>query len=429
LTIAVQPAAKEPRRRLVPAACVPKAIEAIGPIFDRSDGGDQGRGRVRGRPAGAFRIDAPRKLEQIVVLGARQRERLRDAAESLGGGLHRAPLLDPRTPGHADAGQRGEFLAPEAGGSPPARRRPWQHTLPVSAHELAKESPLIRFKHSSRCNRIRFNLVTVQVETQKPLSGEERLMSKAHERVVEAQFGPRAKAYVESAVHSQGADLEAIGALAQKARPELALDLGAGGGHVAYALARHAQRVIATDLSSEMLAAVRRTALEKGLLNIETVEAPAERLPFEDEMFDFVASRFSTHHWRDFDAGLREARRTLKRGGRAAFVDVYAPGQALFDTHLQAIELLRDHSHVRDYTSAQWVDTLGRSGFAIEACRTWRLRMDFPVWIARMQTPDENVKAIRALQIAASAETRAHFAIEPDGSFLLDMLMVEASAA
>ena len=252
-------------------------------------------------------------------------------------------------------------------------------------------------------------------------------MSTAHERVVEAQFGPRAKAYVESAVHSQGADLEAIGTLAEGA--DLALDMGAGGGHVSYALARHARRVIASDLSSEMLAAVARTAREKGLGNIETVEAPAEHLPFEDETFDLVASRFSAHHWRDFDAGLREARRTLKRGGRAAFVDVYAPGQALFDTHLQAIELLRDHSHVRDYTSAQWLDTLGRSGFAIEACRTWRLRMDFPVWIARMQTPQDNVKAIRALQNAASAETRAHFAIEPDGSFLLDMLMVEASAA
>jgi SAM-dependent methyltransferase len=252
-------------------------------------------------------------------------------------------------------------------------------------------------------------------------------MSKAHERVVEAQFGPRAKAYVESAVHSQGADLEAIGTLAEGA--ELALDLGAGGGHVSYALARHARRVIASDLSSEMLAAVKRTAREKGLGNIETVEAPAERLPFEDGTFDFVASRFSAHHWRDFDAGLREARRALKRGGRAAFVDVYAPGQALFDTHLQAIELLRDHSHVRDYTSAQWLDTLGRSGFAIDACRTWRLRMDFPVWIARMQTSEEYVKAIRALQIAASAETKAHFAIEPDGSFTLDMLMIEATAA
>jgi SAM-dependent methyltransferase len=252
-------------------------------------------------------------------------------------------------------------------------------------------------------------------------------MSKAHERVVEAQFGPRAKAYVESAVHSQGADLEAIGMLAQNA--ELALDLGAGGGHVSYALARHARRVIACDLSSEMLAAVTRTAREKGLSNIETVEAPAERLPFESDTFDFVASRFSAHHWRDFDAGLREARRTLKRGGRAAFVDVYAPGQALFDTHLQAIELLRDHSHVRDYTSAQWLDTLGRSGFVVEVCRTWRLRMDFPVWIARMQTHEDYVKAIRALQIDASAETKSHFAIEPDGSFSLDMLMIEAAAA
>jgi SAM-dependent methyltransferase len=253
------------------------------------------------------------------------------------------------------------------------------------------------------------------------------MMSKAHERVVEAQFGPRAKAYVESAVHSQGADLEAIRTLAQGA--DQALDMGAGGGHVSYALARHARRVIASDLSSEMLAAVARTAREKGLGNIETVEAPAEHLPFEDGTFDFVASRFSAHHWRDFDAGLREARRTLKRGGRAAFVDVYAPGQALFDTHLQAIELLRDHSHVRDYTSAQWLDTLGRSGFAVNACRTWRLRMDFPVWIARMQTQEDYVKAIRALQIAASAETKAHFAIEPDGSFLLDMLMIEATAA
>ena len=254
-------------------------------------------------------------------------------------------------------------------------------------------------------------------------------MIEAHERVVEAQFGPQAKAYVESAVHSQGADLDAIGALVEKLRPELALDLGAGGGHVSYVLARHARRVIATDLSSQMLAAVAETARKKGLSNIETVEAPAERLPFEDETADFVASRFSTHHWQDFEAGLSQARRTLKRGGQAVFVDAYAPGQALFDTHLQAIELLRDHSHVRDYSCAQWLDALARAGFALEACRTWRLRMDFPVWIARMRTPEDQVKAIRALQNAASAETKAHFAIEADGSFMLDVLMIEASTA
>jgi hypothetical protein len=161
LTIVVQPAVKEPRRRFVPAARVPEAIESIGRVFDRFDGGDQGGGRVRGRPVRSFRIDAPRKLEQIVVLGARQRERLRNAAEGLGGSLHRAPLLDPRAPGHADAGQRGEFLTPETRSSPPASRRRWPRALTVSANELAQESPLIRFKHGSTCNRIRSNLVTV----------------------------------------------------------------------------------------------------------------------------------------------------------------------------------------------------------------------------------------------------------------------------
>ena len=110
-------------------------------------------------------------------------------------------------------------------------------------------------------------------------------MSKAHEQVVEAQFGPRAKAYVESAVHSQGADLEAIGALAPsyaRSWPSISAPAAAMS---PMSLARHARRVIATDLSSEMLAAVARTAREKGLSNIETVEAPAERLPFEDETF------------------------------------------------------------------------------------------------------------------------------------------------
>ena len=41
-------------------------------------------------------------------------------------------------------------------------------------------------------------------------------MDRAHEKVVEAQFGPRAKAYVESAVHAQGADLDALEALWQE---------------------------------------------------------------------------------------------------------------------------------------------------------------------------------------------------------------------
>ena len=254
-------------------------------------------------------------------------------------------------------------------------------------------------------------------------------MSRAHETVVDEQFGPRAKAYVESAVHSAGQDLDALESLVREAAPAHALDLGCGGGHVAYRLARHARRVTATDLSADMCAAVRATAAEKGLGNIDTQAAPAEKLPFADGTFDFLGCRYSAHHWRDFVAGVREARRVLKRGATAVFIDAYVPGVALFDTHIQAIELLRDTSHVRDYTLAEWAAALETAGFAIRAQRTWQLRMDYPVWIARMRTPETNARAIRALQQAASAEVREHFAIEADGSFMLDIMMTEVVAA
>ena len=255
-------------------------------------------------------------------------------------------------------------------------------------------------------------------------------MVEAHEKVVEAQFGPQARAYVESAVHASGADLDAVEALVRELRPELALDLGAGGGHVAYVMARHARRVIAADLSREMLAAVAATARGKGLSNIETVEAPAERLPFEDSTFDFVASRFSAHHWRDFGAGLQ---------GSSPGVETLAAGPCSSTPTLLGLRCStrisrRSNCCATIRTSAT---TPARNGSTrspgraspIEACRTWKLRMDFPVWTARMRTPEENVRAIRALQIAASSETKTHFAIEPDGSFLLDVMMIEASAA
>ena len=114
------------------------------------------------------------------------------------------------------------------------------------------------------------------------------------------------------------------------------LDLGCGGGHVSYHVAPHVHEVVAYDLSPEMLDVVARAAVERGLGNIATRQGVAELLPFADASFDFVLSRFSAHHWRDFDAGLREAARVLKPGGTAAFVDCISPGPPLLDTFFQA---------------------------------------------------------------------------------------------
>lgn len=253
--------------------------------------------------------------------------------------------------------------------------------------------------------------------------------ARPHEAVVDAQFGPRAQAYVQSAVHASGEDLDALEALVRGLRPTCALDLGCGGGHVAYRLARYASAVVACDLSAEMLAAVRAAAAERGLDNLSTELAPAERLPFPDASFDLIASRFSAHHWRDLAAGLAEARRVARPGAAAVFIDAVAPGRPLLDTHLQAIELLRDASHVRDYTVGEWTQAVERAGFDITGVTRRRLRMDFATWTERMRTPAVQVEAVRALQRQASEDVRAHFEIEPDGSFQLDVMTLEATAA
>jgi ubiquinone/menaquinone biosynthesis C-methylase UbiE len=253
-------------------------------------------------------------------------------------------------------------------------------------------------------------------------------MTRLHDDLVQDQFGPRADAYVDSAVHAFGDDLDVLESVARRAAPNHALDLGTGGGHVAYRLARHAQSVVALDLSADMAAAVASAACERGLMNIETCVAPAEAMPFEAAAFDFLASRFTAHHWRDFEAGLREARRVLKVGSTAIFIDVISPGPAALDTHLQAVELLRDPSHIRDYTAPQWQAALARADFASRHVEARRLRMDYTTWVDRMRTSETHRKSIRSLQQQAAFETSSYFEIEADGSFTLDTLQIEATA-
>ncbi len=246
--------------------------------------------------------------------------------------------------------------------------------------------------------------------------------------LVAKQFGPRAAAYVQSAVHAQGEDLQELKSIVAANRFARVLDLGCGGGHVSFAMAPHVGAVVAYDLSDDMLAAVANEAAARGLANLSIRQGKAEVLPFEDASFDFVATRYSTHHWQDVPAALKEARRVLKPGGSLMVMDAVAPENVLCDTFLQTIEMLRDPSHVRDYSVAEWLSMLNAAGFTPGEPVRRRVRLDYASWIARMQTPKVYADAILALMKQIPDEVRAHFAIEADGSFMLDTASVVATA-
>lgn len=251
-------------------------------------------------------------------------------------------------------------------------------------------------------------------------------MATEHNAVVDRQFGEQANAYLTSAVHSHGEEFAALDEAVLGRLDACALDLGCGAGHVSFRVATQLAEVVAYDLSQSMLDTVQSAAAERGLSNIQLQQGVAEYLPFDDASFDFVFSRYSAHHWQDLGRALREVHRVLKPGGQLIFIDVMSPGLPLLDTYLQAAELLRDTSHVRDYSAAEWLQEMSQAGLQVERQRRQRLHLEFNSWVERMRTPESLQLAIRELQQAMGDEVRDYFEITADGSFSTDVIVLWA---
>jgi SAM-dependent methyltransferase len=241
------------------------------------------------------------------------------------------------------------------------------------------------------------------------------------------QFGTSATNYLTSPVHATGADLERLRAVAVRQQPAWVLDLGCGAGHVSFALAGGgARRITAYDPSSDMLAVVAQEAATRGHEAIETCVGAAEVLPFDENTFDLVVTRYSAHHWANMPRALAECARVTVPGGRLVVIDVIAPERPLFDTALQVIEFLRDASHVRDYRVSEWAAMQRPAGFAEPTVTSWKLPIEFKSWIARIGTPPARVAALQAVFAELPSEVLEYFQVGPELSFVTDSAWLEA---
>lgn len=107
------------------------------------------------------------------------------------------------------------------------------------------------------------------------------------------------------------------------------LDVGCGGGRTVAKLAARASKgvVHGVDYAAASVAAAQRTNRELvDLGHVMIQHASASDLPFPDNTFDLVTAVETHFWWRDLGAGMREALRVLKPGGRMAVIAEFYNG-------------------------------------------------------------------------------------------------------
>jgi ubiquinone/menaquinone biosynthesis C-methylase UbiE len=241
----------------------------------------------------------------------------------------------------------------------------------------------------------------------------------AHDGLVRSEFSRQADAMASAAVFNDRTILGRIRDAAQVCADARILDVACGPGIVVEAIAPGAREVVGCDLTPAMLDKARQRVATAGIAHAHFVPARAEALPFPDAAFDAVVSRSAVHHFPDPAAAFREMARVVRRGGRVVTVDVMAaeaPAQAALHN---ALEILRDPSHVRMLPRSELHRLLVQAGLDVESCTTWTNAREFHEWMKITNAPERVAPLEVVMSALARCGARAGIGLRLDGGELL----------
>ncbi len=219
-----------------------------------------------------------------------------------------------------------------------------------------------------------------------------------HENRVRDEFTRQAATFSASPAITDGAlTLRFIDALGEAARGSV-LDVACGPGILSAAIAKTARQVVAFDLTPHMLTKAAQRCAEAGLDNVTFREGNA-----------------AVHHFDRPGRAMSEIFRVLRPGGSFVIADVIS-SELPAEAELQnAIEILRDPSHVRMLPGSELAALVRGAGFAIESLASWDKPREFEEWMGIVNDASRIPPLRAVVRALASAGVSAGMGLSIDG--------------
>jgi ubiquinone/menaquinone biosynthesis C-methylase UbiE len=169
--------------------------------------------------------------------------------------------------------------------------------------------------------------------------------SQYHNDLIIDQFTKQAIPFTQNAAYSAEYAIKRLVALSNVSKNDTVLDVACGSGLVSCELARVVHHVTGIDITPAMIEQANLLRQEKNLYNIKYEIGDVSHLPYGDDSFSIVITRYSFHHLVDPHSVLSEMKRVCIPKGRVVVIDA-TPTSDRVDMY-NYVEKLRDPSHVK----------------------------------------------------------------------------------
>jgi ubiquinone/menaquinone biosynthesis C-methylase UbiE len=158
---------------------------------------------------------------------------------------------------------------------------------------------------------------------------------------------------------------------------ERVLDVGAGTGAFAYAVAPRVREVVAVERDEELAARARRDAPA----NVEVIVGDGERLELEPFSFDVCGCLRTLHHTPRPELMVAELARMVRKGGTILVADQLAPVDPLEAFELNRFERVRDPSTTRVLSDGDLRGLFDANNLVLRRQRTLRERRELETYL------------------------------------------------